>query len=224
MGADVAHASGGPRTRGIGAPLGLLVAARFLRLRKPTLDVLRDHPAHVAQRAGTHQMARLLHHRIAGVVVRQAEDQFLLGDEGGEFLRLREVERDGFVRHDVEAGFERRFGDGEVGVVGRGDDDEIHALVRRSRRFAGEQFLVAAVASRRVDAVEFHASAATFRRVAGERAAGERDTPVEFRRHAVNRADERALPTADQAHPQFRHAVVLLLPCAVSRPAPSTCA
>ena len=145
-------------------------------------------------------MPRLLHHRVARVVVRQSEDQVLFARQGGEFLRLGEIERGGLVRHDVETGLQGGPSDWMVGVVGRCDDDEVHAVVVGTTGFGRHHLIVGAVAALRVDAVKRDTGPAALRRVAGERAASEGYATVEFGRHAVDRADEGALAAPDQTH------------------------
>ena len=131
----------------IGAPFGLPVALPFETFRQPALDVLHHHPPNVAERPRTHEVAGLLHHGIAGVVVGEPEDQTGLLDEGGDFLGLGEIEGDGLVRHDVEARVEGGLGDGEMGVVRRRDHHEVHAVVRRARGLGGHHLPVGAVAA-----------------------------------------------------------------------------
>ena len=153
VGADVAHAARRARAAGSVRHIGLLVAGRLLAARQPALDVLDHDPAHIAEGTGANKVPRLLHHRVARVVVGQSEDQVLFARQGGEFLRLGEIERGGLVRHHVETGLQGGPGDRMVGVVRRGDDDEVHAVVVGTTGFGCHHLIVGAVAALRVDAV-----------------------------------------------------------------------
>ena len=75
MRADVADAAGGATLRGVGAPRRLLLAAVLKLRRQPVLRILHLHHAQRAELAGRDHLARLPHQRMAGVVVREAEDE-----------------------------------------------------------------------------------------------------------------------------------------------------
>jgi len=63
------------RTDRIGAPFGLLVAISLDRMGQPVLGVLGPHDAQVAKHPLAHNLARLPHHRMAGVVQGDRQDQ-----------------------------------------------------------------------------------------------------------------------------------------------------
>ena len=64
-------------------------------------------------------------------ILKYGEDPVHLRRGGGERASLGERDRERFVHHDMLAGAQGRIGERCVGVVGRGDDDEID--VRMSR-------------------------------------------------------------------------------------------
>src|SRR5262249_15329905 len=74
MGTDVAERSGGSRALRIGAPLCLLVAASLQWLGKPILRIFDLHQAHLTERSPKDHLARLTHHWVAGVGVRQSKN------------------------------------------------------------------------------------------------------------------------------------------------------
>ena len=88
---------------------------------QPALDVEGAHGVDLAQFAGLDHLARLPHQRVAGVVVRHAEDDAGLLHDLRQLLGLGQVEGHRLVAHDVEAGLGEGLGDLEVRVVGRGD-------------------------------------------------------------------------------------------------------
>ena len=200
--ADVADAAGGAAPLRVGAPGGLLLPARFEPRGEPALRIFDDDLADLAELAGGDHLARLLHERVAGVVVGEAVEQAGLFHELAELLRLGEIEGRGLVAEDVEAVFERHLRRRKVHVVRRDDDDEVHALVRRQARLRLDHFLEGAVAAvRRKEEVR----AGLARTSAGRRegAADEFDLPVDVRRDAMHRADERAASAADHAVTNF---------------------
>ena len=110
MRADVAERAAGAGALRIGAPLGLLLAGGLGRVGQPVLRVLDLHEADLAELAVLHHLARVAHHRIAGVVVRQGEDAARLLDRACSFFASAS-ERQRLVADDVDAGLEE-------GVVG----------------------------------------------------------------------------------------------------------
>ncbi len=138
--ADVAKAAAHSPARGIDAPLGLLLSRVFQFGRKPILHILDLHDADRAQLARRDHLARLPHHRIPGVVVRDPED------ETGTPHGLHQVERVGdggghwLVTDDVDAAIEKCAGDGVVAVVRRDDAHDLDAVgsLRLCSRHLGE--------------------------------------------------------------------------------------
>ena len=118
-----------------------------------------------------------------------------------QFLRLTQVERDGFIRHHVKTRFQRRLGHVEVHVVGRGDAHKVHAFVLGTVGFGGEHFAKISVAAILSQPIQRDAGSPRTRRIAGKRAARKLDLAVKFRGHAMYGADERALAAPDKPHP-----------------------
>ena len=202
VGADVAEATGCARFGRIGAPGGLLLT-RFLEASgEPALRVFHDDLADFSELAGMHHVTGFFDERVAGVVMGEAVEQTCFGNEGAEFLRLREIEGRGFVGEDREAMFQRGFGGGEVDMVRSDDGDEIHTLAERQSGLGLHHLLEVAVASlRRKEEIGSRVAGAL--RVAAECAADEFDLPVEGRRHAVDASNERSASAADHAHADF---------------------
>ena len=134
VGADVADAAAGAGLLGVGPPTGLHLAGLLEGRGQPALRVLHDDLADLAQIALSHHVAGQLDHRVAGVVVHQAEDQARLLHELLQLLGLLGVEGHGLLAHDVEARLEEVPRDREVPVVGRRDRDEVDPLLRRAGR------------------------------------------------------------------------------------------
>ena len=167
------------------------------------MDVFDHHAANRPERAGADEVPGFLHHRVAGVVVGQAEDEARFVGKGCELPRFGEVEGGWLVGPDVKASLERGLGDREVGVIGGGDDDEIHALARGPARFGLEHLRSGAVTALRRQPVERWPGTLRPFRIAGEDAAGKLDAPVEFRRDAMHRTGEGALAATDKPHASF---------------------
>src|SRR5260221_11038430 len=91
----------GARTRGIGAPSRLLLSRLLESRGEPTLRILDENLPDGAQRAVLHERARLLHHRIADVRMRQREQDVVLLHETPELLSILERRRQRLVTHDM---------------------------------------------------------------------------------------------------------------------------
>ena len=140
-----------PELRRIEAPGGLLLAELLVRHHQEVLQVLDDDLAHRAHRPGAEQFARVADQRMAGVVVRDREDEAGLLDELHQFLGLVQAVGHRLVADDVKAGIEECLGDREMRDVGRDDADEIDALVSRQLRFRCRHLLVGAIAAGRIE-------------------------------------------------------------------------
>ncbi len=143
MGADVAEAAGRAGLLRICAPARLLLPALFEARAQPTLDVAGTNGVDFAQFAGLHHGPRLPDQRVAGVVVRQRENDARLLDRLGQLLGLLQVKSHRLVANDVEPGLGEGFGDLEVRVIRRGHRDEIDLV--GTLRFRGDHFLVGAI-------------------------------------------------------------------------------
>ena len=98
-----------------------------------------------------HELARLLHHGVAGVVVGEHEDLSRLRDDRAQFLASARSKVDRLVADDVEAGLEEKLGRREMLVVGRDDDDEVQPCPRGIPASARAISRVAAVDARRIE-------------------------------------------------------------------------
>src|SRR5262249_35684691 len=70
---DVPHRAARTGELRIDAPARLLLSGRFELVAEPALEVLDVDLADLAELARLHEVRRLAHHRVAGVVVRDAE-------------------------------------------------------------------------------------------------------------------------------------------------------
>ena len=159
----------------------------------------------LAEGARPDQVPGFFHHRVAGVVVGESEQQAGLGDLRRKRAGFGEVKRGRLVRHDMKTGRQRGPRDREVQMVRHRDGDEVHALVLAERGFGAEHLVETAVAARRGEPVQVGAGALRPIGVARERTADQFDRPVEFRRHAVDGADEGPVAAADEAHAESLH-------------------
>ena len=128
VGADVAERPARARALRIGAPLGLLVAARLGRPGQPVLRIFDLHEADDAEVAAPDHLAHPPHQRIAGVIVGEREDLSRLLDRRLHPFRFGERHRQRLVADDVEARLEE--GDHRPGmhVVGRDDRNHFDAV------------------------------------------------------------------------------------------------
>ena len=199
---DVAHRRRRPCLRRILAPRRLLVAALLEAGREPSLRVLGHDLAHGAQATRTREVAGLLHHRVAGVVVRQREDQAGALDRAAEVLGVGHGGRHGLVADDVDAGVQEGDRDGVVKVVGGDDRHRVDAPVRVQGGLGPGHLAVGAV-----DAPSVQPQVASLRagaiRVRRERPRDELPLPVQRRGHAVHGPDEGAGAAADHAIPEL---------------------
>ena len=150
MGADIGHAVGDTGHGGIGPPAG---EALFLseRPRGMALWVFGDDLQDLADFAGTNELARLLDHRVAGVVVREGKDLPAFQDAAAEGAGLLQVLTKRLVADDVEAGLEEGGSNLEMGIISRDDGNEVDAFVRRKLGFLRRHFGVGAVDAIRVE-------------------------------------------------------------------------
>jgi len=166
---------------------------------KPALDVKGADGVDLAELAGEDHLAGLANERVAGVVVRDAEDDAGLVDDLRQLLRLGEIERQRLVADDIEARLGDRLRDLEVRVVRRRDRDEVDSLVGRQLEFRGDQLGDGAVRSIRLD-VEVGRRRLGPGRIAGESPGDELGPIIENRGDGVDLADEGPLSAADEGH------------------------
>ncbi len=212
MRADVADGAGRAAARGVGAPVGLLVAGALELAREPALVVFHDHLAQRAELARADHRARLPHHGVAGVVVGDAEDRALCRHAGDQRIGLLARVDQRLVAHHVEAGLDEGPRHRVVHMVGRDDRDEVDALAGRPLQFIGQQGLPIAMVAR-VGQAEVGARGARLGGIGGQRAGHELDLGVERDRLAVHAADEGIAAAAD-------HGVAQLAMGGVGHPTP----
>ena len=201
MRADVAQAARRAALLRVRAPRRLLLAGALEIRSQPALRVFDDHLADIAQHAPADQLARLLDHRIAGVIVREDEDFLRLLDDLPQLERLLEIERDRLVEDHIEPRLEEQLGGGKVPVVRSDNDHEIQAPIPAQLCLGCGHFLVAAVGALGRDEEVGRRRLGAFR-IGRERAGDQFRLAVHPRRDAVHRADER--PPAPADHPKTK--------------------
>ena len=199
---DVAHRRRWPRLRRILAPRRLLVAALLEAGREPALRILGHDLAQLAQRARPHQVARLLDHGVAGIVMREREYEAGALHRAAEILGIGHRGRHGLVADDVDAGVQEGRRDRVVQVVGGDDRHRVDAAVRVQRGLRGGH-----LAEGTVDAPRVQAQFAPLRpgtvRVRCEGARDKLPLAVQRRGHPMHRPDEGTGPAADHAVPEL---------------------
>ena len=199
VGADVGHASGDAGLLGIDAPGGLLAGVGG---GEPAQGVLHVDLPDLAQGAAGDQLSGLADHRVAGVVVEEAEHPAGLLHQRLQRERLGGVHGEGLLADDVEAGLQECLGDLVVAEVRRADGDEIDALVLRKRQLLLDHVLVVGVAASGSQ-VEPLGELRGLRRVPSEDTADQVDLAVHSGGDAVDFADEGVIASADHAHSEF---------------------
>ena len=165
---------------------------------QPALRIFDHDLADGAEPAAPHELARLLHHDVAGVVVGEHENLPRLPDNPAKFERLLEAEGRGLVEDDVETFFKEEPGGWKMLVVGRDNDDEIEPLVRGHSGLGPGHLGVAAIDTRRIDE-QIGAGRLGACRVGREGAGHELRLAIHDSREAVHGADECAATAADHA-------------------------
>ena len=126
--ADIAHDERWPAPHGVVAPGERAVSVRISLAGPAALDVLDlDQLDHSEQAIGHHRF-RLADHRVAGVVVREAEDETRVLDGGEHVDGLGEGVGDRLVADHVEAVTECRDRVRVMAVVRRHDRDDVGAV------------------------------------------------------------------------------------------------
>ena len=205
MRAEVANAATGPRSLRIGAPFGLLAAGKLGPCRQPVLRILGLHDTDRTELAGDNHRPCLPDHRIACVIVGEAEDRAGPADKIDQVLRIRHGSSHGFVADHVDAGLEKCARDGRMHMVWRHDRHRLDAV--GPCRFGFRHLLI-----RSVRAV---CGEADFQRrglrpfwIGRQRTCYQLELVVDPRRDAVDRADERAFAAADHAKADAAGAVL----------------
>ena len=199
MRADVAETAPRARARRIDTPAGLLVPRLFQLGGEPILDILRLDDADGTQLARGHHLARLAHHRVSRVVVRDAEHESGAPHQAHEIECVLDGRGHRLVADHVDAVVEKDTGDRMVAVVRRHDADDLDPVgaFRFGRRHRGKA---------RVHPVRRETQiGARVPRPLGIRRQCARDQlvlPVQPGAQAVHGADERAATAPDHAEPE----------------------
>lgn len=123
MGADVAQATGRSAALGISLRRSLLVVGGLQPSSEPALGILDHDFANDAELPRPDELARLLDHRVACIVVGQNKDLSGFRHERLQRLGFLQVEGNRLVTNHIEAAFQKQLGRSEVFVIGRHDDD-----------------------------------------------------------------------------------------------------
>ena len=125
-------AGDGPHVLGMAIPTAFaqvdVPAGVFERRGEPVLRVLDLDEAELAEFAGGDHFARLANDGIAGVVVRQAEDESGFFDELRKSLRVFDGGGERLVADYVDAGVEEGFRGGKVEMIRRDDGDGVDTI------------------------------------------------------------------------------------------------
>ncbi len=131
VGADIPHGARGTGDSGVHPPAADGALRVGQQAREPPLGVLDHHLVDPADSPFPHHVARLLDHRVAGVIVGQDKDPAGPLDHRLQFLRLLQAGAHGLVQHHVKTGLQKGFRHLEMGDVGGDDRDEIEPLALR---------------------------------------------------------------------------------------------
>src|SRR5260370_10968895 len=92
MGADITDGACHARFGWISAPQRLFISGTLDGLHQPVLEILHQYFTNHANCACAHKVARMPYSGVAGVVVRQCENELFLFDQSHHPLRLCQVE------------------------------------------------------------------------------------------------------------------------------------
>src|SRR6185503_1786199 len=99
-----------PRFAGISAPGRLLTPGVLQWLHQPILEIFHQHFANAANGSAAHKLTGMAYRRIAGVVMREREDELFLLNQFYQTARLFEIKGHRFVANDVNTLFEKGAG------------------------------------------------------------------------------------------------------------------
>jgi hypothetical protein len=129
MGPDVAGRTARPGPRGIGAPVGLLLAGAFQGFGQPVLGIFDLDDPQLSELTPRDHGLGVADHRIAGVVVGEGEDHACGLGGFRQFLRLGQGGGQRLVADDMDAAFQELQGDRGMHVVRRHDGDGVDAVL-----------------------------------------------------------------------------------------------
>ena len=140
--ADIAEHEGRARGLRVGAP-PLRLGGIGVVAGVEAVGVLQVDHADVAEHPLLHHGGHLVHQRMAGEAVGDADDQALGIGKGGDLVALRHGKEERLLADHVQPGFEAGLGDLVVGEVGRGDGDHLDPV--GALRLRGDQCLVVGI-------------------------------------------------------------------------------
>lgn len=212
MRAYVADAVGDAREFRVGAPyagVGVLLTGELVQ--QPVLDILRVDGHYVADIAAGHHLAHHLDHVVAGVGVRDGEDERALPGQGAELLGLRYLEAERLFADHVYARQQEFAADLVVYMVGRADGDEVYFALAPGGLGPGHLTPVREEALRLY--AEHLAAGVILVLMAGEAAADQLHPGVKLQGAAVNIADKAVQVSAHHAACKpFCHPLLISLP------------
>ena len=194
---DIAQASARTAPFRIGSPIRLLLPGPFQRGRQPVLRVLYLNNAKRPEFARLHHLARLPHHRVAGVIVRQTKDQ------AGSLYRLLQVQsilecrRHRLVANHVDFGIQKLFRIGVVQMIRRDNGHHFNSV--RAARFRRSHFLESSVRARNKKLLRGNH---TFPRIRTQRRGNQFVAVIHARGNPVHGANKRARPASYHAQAQ----------------------
>ncbi|SPU69491.1 Uncharacterised protein [Brucella neotomae] len=191
MGTDIAGCAAQSRLHRIGAPDSPFRAGRFNRFGEPVLRIFHLYDTKIAKVAIGNHFARLPHHGIAGVIMRQDEQRAAFICHLLQLLRIGKGRGQRLVADDMDATPQKLLGGVIMNVVWRYDGNGLDTVFQP--RFTNGHVLVAGI-----NAVFGQPQLATgslhpFRR-GRQRAGHQIETVIKPRRHAVYTADESPCP------------------------------
>ena len=219
MGADITRGSAGPALRRIGAPAGLFLPGLFQRFAQPVLRIFDLYHADLAQIAMCHHLARLPHHGISRVVMRQHKDRARGFGSFRKLLRLCQRGCQWLVADHMDAAPQELHRNGRMHVVRGHDRDRLNAIL--AARFADGH-----VGKAGIDAALGQAKVGTrgqrFFRGRAEAPRHQLELVVDAGGDAVNAANKGVAPAAHHAKPDARGAAFgFTLDRHVTPPAPA---
>jgi hypothetical protein len=173
--------------------------------------IFSDHFQDCSQFAGADEFARLLHHRIAGVIVR--ERKHFSGPAHGfaQRLRLPQVQRQRLIAYYVEAFFKKGCRNRRMQIIRRDDGDKINPFVRRQHCFALCHFRVGGVNALWIQE-KLLASRLGVVWIGGKTTGHQFNLAINIRGHAMDSANKGALAAADHAVTKFAFHRLFLYP------------
>ncbi|MDR6162673.1 hypothetical protein QE391_002301 [Pseudomonas fluorescens] len=166
------------------------------------MRILDDDFAHVPEYAAGDHLAGLPDHRVTQVSVRKAINALTVNDHRMQRLHLGQVQRRGFLAEHMKTGAQCLPGNRCVQMIGRNDDQQLHALLGGQGRLAGEQGLPIVVTALGGQ-TQRGRGALIVLGVAAERAADQFEASIEAGGLPVGAGDEGTFTASDKTHSYF---------------------